>query len=783
MSDKFKVLVLCSDKIPSTGNATSGGGLRSLQIINLMSDLGCDVSFVTPENSAQQLTKVEYKFLGEYNLSNQKELVTKENFNLIYWCNPGTVDSSIAAEKKYLSFVDFHGPCNLESIHITGENLKSCTRRILQNLIHCDKFTFVSNNQRNFWIGALTSVGIDPAQSFGPIINLSSKEFRLDYRLDARVKFVFGGGWHPWLMDESLLLSAAETIENLDNSSLHILGGPHQFCQHKYSNLEGNLRSLNNTHFEGFLSHTDYSNFLTNGSCLLDIFSQSFERKIAISTRSFETISLGVPLIHPSWSELSHDIEHFGNGWVYKDESSLIKNIINIDSRPELLLKASSKSLAANKSMFDYDNSLKEMRECFRVFKIKTKKLALPNKQIKRFHIFSNKKPAILCLTPSNLGDPLSQLRIESVLTALYYKDQISGFMILGADRSIVCGENLSCFDAVLMQREGSLNSNLLNEIKGYNYLLDVDDLLLASASYRLAEYSEWKKRFYNQFLSNISNAKSISVTSKRLDRLLKKYSKNLGKYETFVVENGLFIDSSIPAQNNKVEAILWTSSDIAALTETKQNVISAVNDFSIKYNLPIFCFGRFPNTILEMLNNKKYFGKIDFHLHKQILRNLSGRAISISPLETSADPETLDFISGKSDLKMVEYGGCGINGVYSKSPPYTESSLLEEIIVKNTYKDWFSGLESALSKPSLTSDQVSKLVTKRSIDIIATDKWMPAIKSSELTKALPLSMIEKLNTNNTVNIQKPLIKRVWKNTIPKCVRKKLDPYLQPIFG
>ena len=182
MSDKFKVLVLCSDKIPSTGNATSGGGLRSLQIINLMSDLGCDVSFVTPENSAQQLTKVEYKFLGEYNLSNQKELVTKENFNLIYWCNPGTVDSSIAAEKKYLSFVDFHGPCNLESIHITGENLKSCTRRILQNLIHCDKFTFVSNNQRNFWIGALTSVGIDPAQSFGPIINLSSKEFYYSHK-------------------------------------------------------------------------------------------------------------------------------------------------------------------------------------------------------------------------------------------------------------------------------------------------------------------------------------------------------------------------------------------------------------------------------------------------------------------------------------------------------------------------------------------------------------------------------------------------------------------------
>ena len=783
MSDKFKVLVFCSDKIPSKGNATSGGGLRSLQIIQLLSDLGCEVSFVTPENSAQQLPDIQYKFFGEYNLSNQKEIVIKENFDLIYWCNPGTVDSSIAADKKYLSFVDFHGPCNLESIHITGENLENCSKRILQNLKHCDKFTFVSNNQRNYWIGALTSVGIDPTQSYGPIINLSSNGCRLDYRVDAHVKFIFGGGWHPWLMDEYLLLSAAETIESLDNSSLHILGGAHQFCQNQFSNLEEKLRSLKNTHFEGFLAHGDYLKFLANGSCLLDIFSKSFERKIAISTRSFETISLGVPLIHPSWSELSDDIERFGNGWIYKNEASLIKNIINLDSRPELLIKASSKSVDANNSMFNYNNSLEKMRECLRVFKIKTENFASSNNQYKRFNISSNKKPTILWLTPSNLGDPLSQLRVESVLSALYYNDKISGYMVIGLNRSMMCGEKLSSFDAVVMQREGSLNCNLLNEIKAYNYLLDVDDLLLASASYRIDEYSEWKKRFYNQFLSNITNATSISVTSKRLESLLKKYSKNLGKYETHIVENGLYIDAGIPDQNKKVQAILWTSSDIAALSENKHNVISAVNDFSIKYNLPIFCFGKFPNTILDALNLRRPFGSIDFNLHKQILRKLSGRAISISPLETSADQETLDFISGKSDLKMVEYGGCSINGVYSKSPPYSESGLLKETIVENTYNEWFTGLEGAYSNPCLSRDQVSNIVTERSIDKIATDKWMPAILNSELSKALPFSKIEKLCTQNFVNLKKPLIKRVWKNTIPKSVRKKLDPILEPIFG
>ncbi len=39
---------------------------------------------------------------------------------------------------------------------------------------------------------------------------------------------------------------------------------------------------------------------------------------------------------------------------------------------------------------------------------------------------------------------------------------------------------------------------------------------------------------------------------------------------------------------------------------------------------------------------------------------------LGIAPLETEGDPDTVEFVSGKSDVKMAEYGGFGHPAVYS---------------------------------------------------------------------------------------------------------------------
>ena len=361
----------------------------------------------------------------------------------------------------------------------------------------------------------------------------------------------------------------------------------------KFQNLEKKLRSFSKTYLEGFLSHEKYINFLSDGVCLLDIFSRSFERKIAISTRSFETINLGVPLIHPKWSELSDHIFEYKNGWVYENESTLLQRIIALDKNPSSLLEASANSVKAKNNLFNYSRSCNEMGQCFDSLGVKHN---LQKKENSHFNINKKAKPKVLWLTPSKIGDPLSQLRVESVLSSLFCTNEVSGYMVVGSDRSIFCGENLDYFDSVVLQREGSLVQEVLEEIKTDHYLLDVDDLLIAQASYRKEDHLNWKERFYIQFLSNLECATNVSVTSKRLDTLLKKYSNNLGNYNTCIVNNGLYFKNLSFDKMSSPRAILWTSSDIAALESSRFDVVSAINDFSIKKNIPVYCFGKFPN-------------------------------------------------------------------------------------------------------------------------------------------------------------------------------------------
>ena len=368
MDQNYKALIFCSDKIPCSDNATSGGGIRSLQILQILSDLGIVVSFVTPENSGQKSSTLEFNFLGEYNLNNQHEFASIDSFNIIYWCNPGTIDVSLAANTSWVSLVDFHGPNNLETIHVTHESLQVATQRISKGIAQCDAFTYVNEVQRAYWLGLLTASGIDPSRSYGPILNLASKQTQPIYSINQRVKFVFPGGWHPWLMDEQLFLSIAEAIESLENSTFHILGGAHNYCKSEYDDLLSKLKSFNNTKIEGYLSHDKYIKFITNSSCILDIFSKTYERQISISTRSFEAINLGVPLIHPSWTQLSSKIEEYKCGYIYDNFNDLKDCLMSIDENPSVLNEYSSKSESLSKDIFNYDKSVYVMLEIFRYF-------------------------------------------------------------------------------------------------------------------------------------------------------------------------------------------------------------------------------------------------------------------------------------------------------------------------------------------------------------------------------------------------------------------------------
>jgi hypothetical protein len=234
--------------------------------------------------------------------------------------------------------------------------------------------------------------------------------------------------------------------------------------------------------------------------------------------------------------------------------------------------------------------------------------------------------------------------------------------------------------------------------------------------------------------LIGLSLANAVTVPNPRLIHLLEKYSGLRLRDKAFVTPNSLPFPAEAPIAKQPSQ-LLWIQSDIAALAESREAVVRAVEDFSCRYNLPVLLIGR---TVLDnpRFTHQKVLGHLPFDDNLSLLARAS-TSIGVAPLETIADEETLDFISGKSDLKLLLFAGFGHPGVYSVSPPYTDSPLCEAgILVPNTYAEWVEALEYQYREGWRHVLKHTHLIReRRSSGRVALESWVPALESCRMSK------------------------------------------------
>lgn len=779
MEKELKALVFCSDKIPGPNNSTSGGGLRSFQLMHILHSIGIKVSFAVPEDSKYKCVLSEFKFLGTYNLENQASFIASHSYDIILWCNPGTVDKNLCRlSTGTMKCVDFHGPTNLECIHITGESLQEASKRIIENLRYVNFFSFVSTEQKNYWMGLFSGAGLNPDPINAAIVNLALPSREGLYHIGSKVRFAFVGGWHPWLIDEDLLIGIADVIGSEDNAELHFLGGAHKFCNEKYNSLVNSLKEKESVFFHGFLPHEEFLSFMNQSSCAVDLFGKSFERRLAISTRTVEFLNNQIPVIHPSWSPLAKILKKSGSGFIYEDKKDLFNIVRLITKCPQKLMVTSGNCRKVVQDNFNFEiarNSLKsELKKTFPRIKNQSRLLNYSKE------MFPEKPPSILWVTFIPEGEPLRALRVETILYSLFKSGKIEGFGILSGNQVTIVGE-IHEFDVVCFQREGSNNQILRDKIFEDKFLVDIDDLLFANASHRGEGYLRWRDLHFNETKELIEKCTLLSVTSDRLSSLISEYTGVECKKKSRVTPNCLVYPKSLNNSTvGNVEALIWTSSDFAALTQSKEEVTEACVSFCRDKKIPLFLFGEFSSDLADNFPKIRNFGMTNFLMHKQMLEEFSGKAIAVAPLETNANKETIDFIAGKSDLKMVEYGGFGIEAIYSKSPPYYESDLVNRYLAGNNFDEWRASLDLAYESPCIPMSKILEIREKRDASFISMQAWFPLFLECRRKKPIPLSEIESLLIFKS---QKPLVKKAWSKIVPKIIRKKLDPYLQPIFG
>ncbi len=324
----------------------------------------------------------------------------------------------------------------------------------------------------------------------------------------------------------------------------------------------------------------------------------------------------------------------------------------------------------------------------------------------------------------------LRALRLEMPLFNLKKQGLIRDYFI--TDPSLFDVPDSFEFDAVWLQRCNDPRLRDLMEAKiGTNFMYDIDDLLTGRAAYR-----EDRLRHKEVILDLIKRCRVLTVPSMRLGRLLEAYT-------------GVALDQKIAVCPNAFEfppglktpappkGLLLTSSDQLALTESRTEVISAVSDFSKDHDLPVYYFGPTNELINLTFPNASTFGFVGFWHYHAILASLPPM-IGLAPLETRGDPETLDFVSGKSDIKMIDFGGFGHPSVYSNAAPHVDTDLEAGLIVENRSTSWREALEAIYSDlwRRLDAEQ-AQIIRIRNMDRVAESCWLEALNRSQLPEPL----------------------------------------------
>jgi len=84
---------------------------------------------------------------------------------------------------------------------------------------------------------------------------------------------------------------------------------------------------------------TAFQEFMSTIDVAIDLFAHTLEREYAVVTRSVVALACGVPVIHPSLTEVSPLVEHYDAGWLVdpEDPAALDAVLDEVIGRPEVV--------------------------------------------------------------------------------------------------------------------------------------------------------------------------------------------------------------------------------------------------------------------------------------------------------------------------------------------------------------------------------------------------------------------------------------------------------------
>lgn len=321
-----KVLVFCSDVLPFKGMATSGGGLRSWQIVQGLLSHGLEVVYSMPEETylsrtfREQIPPEAREIL--WHSLNQEQIIEKIRPDVIILTKPGLKFWQKSYEIPLA--LDFHGPdlIEVEQMVRGSQPLVLYQRAIfkLRTIAEADFFTCAGRRQRYYFMAFLLMAGVAPDEleiHFMPVAmsdELPPHQPDLEHRA-----IIFAGGFHPWLNPMPALLDLAGCLKKVNNCYLEIFGGSHETNaaeKGRFDAFKEEMEKNSQVTFHGTISRDQLLKWYQKGYVAFEVMPRNPERELAFTTRTVEFMWAGLPVIYNDYAELSDLIRQHQAGWL-----------------------------------------------------------------------------------------------------------------------------------------------------------------------------------------------------------------------------------------------------------------------------------------------------------------------------------------------------------------------------------------------------------------------------------------------------------------------------------
>ncbi|MEE2827627.1 MAG: glycosyltransferase, partial [Myxococcota bacterium] len=350
---KRRIAVVSSCAPPMQGQPVTGGGLRTLQLVETLKTAGHSVQLLLeeaalPKDAPAQLKKNSFtsSTLVDRLKSLRAAVVVVEQWALVAhledWTGP------IA--------VDLHGSLLLENVYRRDTPdliLDSGTK--LKALRRADLLLVPATAQLNHFASWATLAGFDPRELPLALLPLALPKPPPRRKLSKRppLHLVYGGATWPWIDSLLPLTTAAAWVESRSAARLDVFAySPprHGLALERsldtwpelLESLKG--RSKKGVRLHRKSPHPKYVDFLRKTATVaLDLWQPNPERMLAATTRTVEFLWAGLPVITVEGAAWSEELLASGAGWtVPADDPDALRELLDeLAQEPERIRSAS----------------------------------------------------------------------------------------------------------------------------------------------------------------------------------------------------------------------------------------------------------------------------------------------------------------------------------------------------------------------------------------------------------------------------------------------------------